>query len=88
MNPIPATPSNRPHPAADLEDAGTDIALALNRAVPDHLAADAVACGLLTYLVALARTSSPSMRHRIAVMTTNAAAELAGVPRPSPLSPN
>lgn len=66
----------------DLEEVGAEIALILNSAVPDHLSEHAVACGLLTYLVALARTAPPAQRHRIAVMTTNAAAELAGVALP------
>jgi len=60
--------------------AATDLAMQFNQLVPDHLAPDVVALGLLSYLTSLAKTVTRDERHRIAVMTCNAAAELAGVP--------
>lgn len=62
--------------------AAEEFALALNRAIPDHLAPDAVALSLLTYLTALAESATPQERHHITVLTCNAAGELAGVSLP------
>jgi hypothetical protein len=60
--------------------AATDLAIQLNLVVPDHMPPDVVALGLLSYLTSLANTATRDERHRMAVMTCNAAAELAGLP--------
>ncbi|MBB5204415.1 hypothetical protein HNQ51_001729 [Inhella inkyongensis] len=57
--------------------AAAELAIQVNLSVPDHLAPDVVAMGLLTYLTALAATATREQRRRMAVMACNAAAELA-----------
>lgn len=67
--------------AADCAQAA-DLSMVINRVVPDALAPDVVALGLLTYLTALAGSATPEQRHRMAVLACNAASELAHVPLP------